>query len=259
LARLTGTKQTRMLRRQPGTSTIILDAWQLLETALDCTQDAFQEWRFDIVDDSVAVVNAANRSKGLGKLLLGIVWPKGDDLAANGFVCLSHPTLETLPYFIPLVGMPTGIPGDRDWRFLCPIKRTLEQILVWDDTSRLFVSRTTVGRKRRQSDFRRAARAIIGIVALQHKWGALDEKPDHMRWEKYNALIAELEGLHTEWCMAASGVPELVLIDDTCWDVIAMSESGAKRAAQRIRKNHYLDKTGTLRMAPMLKKRLGML
>jgi hypothetical protein len=252
-------RSPRLRNIRGETSTIALDAWQLLETALNCDDGSVQEWQFEIQDGNIDLVSAAEKSESHGKLLLCICWPASESAAANGFVCLSHPMWDTLPYRIPLVGMPTGIQNDRDWRFLCPIKRTLHQVLFWNLRSGLFVSHAAIGQEQRRSDFRRVVRALRRILLLQHKWGTLDEKPARMSWIKFNALKDELDELDEEWHMAASGVPELILTNDGSWDVMAMSERAATKRSRSRRGMYYLDKTGTLRMSPTLKKRFGML
>lgn len=237
-------------------SPISLDSWQVMGPATSLDGQPNQNWNFDIRDGNVTLLNRIQRwpCRG-GAFLLRVMWPRGAADIAPGFVVLAHPTWRTLPQIIPLAGIPTAIPQDRDWRFICPITRGLEQILYLDSKSELFVSRQALGRRQRRSDLARVQRALLQILDLEHKYGALDENPPNMSPWLFDQFKEAREALYLEWKLAASGVPADVLDDHGFDKLIATSRMrSTKRTAGQ---TYFFDKSGSLKMSPVLKKRLG--
>jgi hypothetical protein len=183
------------------------------------------------------------------------MWPRRATDIVPGFAVLAHPTWETLPRIIPLAGIPTAIPQDRDWRFICPIKKTLEQILYLDSDSTLFVSRQALGRRQRRSDFARILRAFEQILRLEEKHGALDDIPPNMSPWLYSQFKEAREALYLEWNLAFSGVPEDVLDNHGFGKMIARSRMQSTNHTPG--PTYFFDKSGSLKMSPILKKRLA--
>jgi hypothetical protein len=237
---------------------IALDSWQLIDTAIGCGNRSSQNWHFDIRDGNVVLLkHIQGRPNRSGIFLLRIMWPKRATTIAPGFAVLAHPTWQTFPRIIPLAGIPTAIPQDRDWRFICPIKRTFEQILFLDSESMLFVSRQALGRRQRRSDSARIERAAEHILRLEDKHGALDENPPDMSPWLFDLLKDAREALYLELNLAACSVPEHVLDDDGLRRMIAMSRMRSTKRAARSGRTYYLDKSGSPKMSPILKKSLG--
>lgn len=239
-------------------SPISLDSWQVIDAALRPDDRLRQNWNFHIRDGNILLLNRSlRRSCSAGVFLLRIMWPRRAKDIVPGFAVLAHPTWETLPLIIPLAGIPTAIPQDRDWRFICPIRKTLEQILYLDSESTLFVSRKALGRRQRRSDFARILRALEQILRLEEKHGALDEIPPNMSPRLYSQFKDAREALYFEWNLAFSGVPEDILDSHGFGKFIATSRvRSTKRAAGQ---TYFLDKKGSLKMSATLKKRLGIL
>ncbi|MEH6949989.1 hypothetical protein V4R08_01325 [Nitrobacter sp. NHB1] len=237
---------------------IALDSWQLIDTTIGCGDQSSQNWHFDIRDGNVVLLNhIQGRPYRTGIFLLRIMWPKRATTITPGFAILAHPTWGTLPRIIPLAGIPTPLPQDRDWRFICPIKRTFEQILFLDSESMLFVSRQALGRRQRRSDFARIQRAAVQILRLEHEYGALDENPPDMSPWLFDLLKEAREALYLELNLAACSVPEHVLDDNGLRRMIAMSRMRSTKRAARPGRTYYLDKSGSPKMSPILKKSLG--
>lgn len=235
-------------------SPISLDSWQLIDAAISPDDRSSQNWNFDIRDGNVVLLNRIQRRPcHAGVFLLRVMWPRRATAIAPGFAVLAHPTWETFPRIIPLAGIPTAIPQERDWHFICPIKRTLEQILYLDSESTLFVSRQALGRRQRRSDLARIQRALVQIHRLEDKHGALD--PPNMSPWLYGLFKEAREALYLELKLAVSGVPEDILDDHGFGKLIATSRMrSTKRAAGQ---TYILDKSGSLKMSQILKNRLG--
>jgi hypothetical protein len=233
-----------------------LDTWVLMENALRLGKRPIYNWSFNLNAGSIVLCEANKKSPKAGKLVLGMNWPKEGQNYPTGFVTVSHPDWKTLPRFVLVAGIPNK-DGGLLWRFLCPITRKLVQVVYFDEKSRLFVSRSALGRQQRRSDFSRIVRDVVQILKLEHKCGDLTEKPARMSDLAFDMLKEERDALYHEFHLAASGVPEPILNEDGWYNVVAMSKRPARKDFDKGR-IYYRDKSGALKMNAKSKRRLGM-
>jgi hypothetical protein len=232
-----------------------LDTWALMENALRLGKRSVYDWSFKLNAGSIVLREANKKSPKAGTLVLSMNWPAEDQNSPTGFVTVSHPNWKTLPRFVLLAGIPNK-DGGLLWRFLCPITRKLVQVVYFDEKSQLFVCRAALGRGQRRSDFRRIVRDIGHILKLEHKCGDLTEKPAGMSDLAFGMLKEGRDALYHDFRLAASGVPEPILNEDSWFDVVAMSKEPARKDFDKGR-IYYRDKSGALKMNARSKRRLG--
>lgn len=205
---------------------ISLDSWQVIPPILQPGDQSLRQRHFSIIDNSVILLDPVGRQPyGAGLFMLVVFWPTRVTEDAHGLAFLSHPKRNVpFPRIIPLVGIPTAIPGDRDWKFMCPLRRSLEQVLLLDPASLLFVSRPAIGCHQPRRDIRRFGRASGRILDLELKYGPLDEKPTEMSSTDFALLSSERQNLYLEWMLADSSLPTTILDDYGLRDVLATSK-----------------------------------
>lgn len=141
-----------------------LDAWQIMAAVDRCEQPAVYRWSFSsaegvILNDRTTESTQARRTKGGALLITG--WPYTDSEKIAVLKVVDKALSEQSP-FIALLSGPADKSGTRDWRFFCPVTRTLVQMLYFDPVAEHFCSRRAIGRPRRPVNFEKFEQAIMG-------------------------------------------------------------------------------------------------
>jgi hypothetical protein len=249
---------------QPKQLEIILDTWKLIPQGLNGRRRSCYVWPFVLRQDGIHLVPKARArrlaTKKKGSLKFHLNWCVTDQEPVNGFIRIAHPDWQCPPLVVALVGIPTGVTDDRDWRLLCPLTANLEQVLLFDPENRLFVSRAAVGRKQAASIGTKFSDSFLMAEDLRERISQGFQKPPGMPDDIFQGLtkaaplaLARLQ-LDMEW--AASGIAELKLDKDGYIDVLAMARpsSLSKVGSSAM---FQLDKNGTLAMTPKAKKLVG--
>lgn len=235
-----------------------LDAWELMAWALDHGKHRLYARSFVVRNGAIVFCRGDKRPRDAGGLSLSICWPRNAGAPANGFVCFIYPAWDT-PLLIPMVGTAVGPGTERHWRFLCPIRRTLEQVLFADHDSQLFVSRPAIGRQRPKSDFDHAMKTTEVIVEYQEKWGAFDERPPAMSELQFEMFWFAMDGWERDMLLASSGIPDLIEDVHGMIDVIAMSKEKqpSRRADAAAHGTYTRSRSGELKLSTRSKKLFG--
>lgn len=187
---------------------ILLDSWLVFPKIIHCSDAPKQNWYFEVLDEQI-VLSEHRRRRRTGRLSFSMRWPAQASAQSFGLLELVHPAWDTLPLEIVCTKIATPNPDDHDWRLMCPIRRTWNQVLFLDPEEMLFVSRDIVGRERSGPIRRRAIQACIKLLEFQEQYGDLQEKPkgaseaDYALLRQYSALLWD------DIVSAASGVPDI--------------------------------------------------
>lgn len=235
-----------------------LDAWELMAWAPDHGKRRRYASSFVVRNGTIVFCRSDKRPRDAGGLSLSIEWPRNGRTPANGFVCLNYPTWDT-PLIILIVGAVVSPGAERQWRFLCPIRHTLEQVLFADDNSQLFVSRQAIGCDRPQSDFDHFVKVTELIHKYHERWGTLDEKPKRMHEWQFQLFEISRDRWEQDFLWARSGIPKLEYDDRGAIDVIAMSKEKrpARRANAATHGIYARSRSGELKLSARSKKLFG--
>jgi hypothetical protein len=198
--------------------------------------------------------------KKKGSLKFHLNWCVTGQEPVNGFIRIAHPDWQRPPLVVALVGIPTGIADDRDWRLLCPITANLEQLLFFDSESRLFVSRTAVGRKQKEAIGAKLLDSFSMAENLRERISQGFQKPAGLPDDIFQGLTKAapiaLMRLQMDMEWAASGIAELKLDTNGYIDVLAMAKlSSLHKAASSTM--YQLDKNGGLVVTRKAKQLIG--
>lgn len=188
---------------------ITIDSWQIFPN-LRYNDVTKRDSHFEILDDCIVLLDQRRRNlSGVGRLSFSIRWPAEPPDPGFGILELEHPSWNTLARRIICVRVPSAVPDDYDWRFLCPIRRTWEQVLYLDPAGILFVSRKALGRRQRRSDIARVFQVLIRLLKFEETYGELNEKPSHISDMDFKLLKRYSDLLWEELISAANGVPDI--------------------------------------------------
>lgn len=183
-----------------------LDTWQLLPN--DIGGGPFSRtFAFDLGEDPVVVPERPNSVKP-GSLQLFVVPTDHFGTDFFGFASVAHDAWDRPAITILVVGIQIPLLGIVDWRFWCPIKKTCEQVVFYDPTSMLFVSRAALGSPAPRSFARRVLRVMGQQLELDFKYGAFDKKPPRTRPETFEAAKLKMANAPLELLCALSGLPQ---------------------------------------------------
>jgi hypothetical protein len=189
---------------------ILLDSWLVFPKILRCRNAPKKNWKFEVLDDQIVLSARQRGQRGLtGSLTFVMRWPAQAPAQSFGLLKLAHPAWNTLPFQIVCTKIPTPNPDDHDWRLMCPITRTWNQVLLLDPAEMLFVSQEMVGRKRSGPIVRRALRLLSNLLELEEEYGDLQEKPEGLSEADYALVKLYPDFLWDNFVLAARGVPDI--------------------------------------------------
>jgi hypothetical protein len=200
--------------------------------------------------------------KKKGRLKFHLNWCVTGQEPVNGYIRIAHPDWQRPPLVVALVGIPTGIADDRDWRLLCPITANLEQVLLFDSESRLFISRAAVGRKQKKEAIGAKLSDSLSMAEnLRERISQGFQKspgmPDDIFQGLTKAAPIALMRLQLDMEWAASGIAELKLDKSGHIDVLAMAKPSSlhKAASSTL---YQVDKNGGLVVTRKAKQLIGL-
>jgi hypothetical protein len=188
---------------------ITIDSWQIFPN-LRYSDVTKRDSHFDILDDCVVLLDQPRRNLSeAGRLSFSIRWPAEPPDPNFGILELEHPSWNELLYRIVCVHVPTILPDDYDWRFLCPIRRTWEQMLYLEPDGMPFVSRRALGRSQRRSNLNRISQILSKIYKFQDTYDKLNEKPRDISDQNFILLKSYDYILREQLISAANSVPDI--------------------------------------------------
>lgn len=191
-------------------SPIILDSWLVFPKIFLCGDIPTHTWYFHVLDDQIVLSeHQSRRRRQTGTLSFSIRWPAHVSSQSFGLLELEHPAWDTLPLQIVCTKIATPNSDDYDWRLMCPIQKTWNQVLILDPEEMLFISRDMVGRKHTSAIPRRASRSFLKFVEFEEQYGDLQEKLEGASEADYILLRQYSNLLWDNFVLSASGVPDL--------------------------------------------------
>jgi hypothetical protein len=187
---------------------ILLDSWLVFPKILRRRNAPKQNWNFEVLDDQI-VLSTRQKRDLTGSLTFVMRWPAQAPAQSFGLLKLVHSAWNALPFQIVCTKIPTSNPDDHDWRLMCPIRRTWNQVLLLDPEDMLFVSREMVGRKRSGPIVRRALQFYFKALKLEEEYSDLLEKPQRLSEADYTVLKQASDFLWDNFVLAAGGVPDI--------------------------------------------------
>ncbi|MGX9393316.1 hypothetical protein ACWX0K_16515 [Nitrobacteraceae bacterium UC4446_H13] len=241
-------------------SGLALDTWELMPHALARGRLSQYELPFEIRKGQL-VLTDAHRPGRSGLIDMCIDWPRNSRRPANGVAVISHRSWQ-IPRIVMILGEPAESSGERSWKFLCPINRTLHQVLFLDSVSELFVSKTARGREQRRADFVRATEYFEMMATIEDAQTKL--KPGLTKSPLIEGIIqampTAMESADLRFRLAVSGFPDVVFDDNGSINVMAMVKQSASRrgSSQAARGAYTRNKSNNLTLSREAKKLFGL-
>lgn len=239
-------------------SGLALDTWELMPRAL--AQERLSQYKlpFEIRKGQLVLTDARAGRSGL--IDMCVDWPRNSRRPANAVAVVSHRSWQ-IPHIVLMVGEPTASLGERSWKFLCPINRTLHQVLFLDSVSELFVSRTARGREQRRADFVRATEYFEMMATIEDAQAKL--KPGLTKSPLVEGIIqampTAMESADLRFRLAVSGFSDVIFDDNDSINVIAMVKRTSHRESSQAARGVYArNKSNDLVLNRAAKKLFGL-
>ncbi|MGB5901672.1 MAG: hypothetical protein WBH00_02385 [Xanthobacteraceae bacterium] len=241
-------------------SGLALDTWDVMPHALAQGRLSQYKLPFEIRKGQLVLTDARRRGRS-GLIDMCVDWPRNSRRPANAVAVVSHRSWQ-IPHIVLMVGEPTASSGERLWKFLCPINRTLHQVLFLDSVSELFVSKAARGREQRRADFVQATKYFKMMATIEDAQAKL--KPGLTKSPLIEGIIqatpTAMESADLRFRLAISGFPDVIFDDNESIDVMAMVKHPAShhRSSQGARGAYTRNRSDDLILSREAKKLFGL-